>query len=460
MEVVTRFAPSPTGFLHIGSARTALFNWLYAKSMGGRFLLRIEDTDKVRSTTESVDAIISGLEWLGLEWDGDPVFQLQRQGRHQEVANSMVEKGAAYYCYMSQEEIAERKKKDPHTKIASPWRDSASGLSYGFKDGVSPVIRLRVTQSGETILNDLVQGVVRVSHSELDDMVLVRSDGTPTYMFAVVVDDHDMGVTHVIRGDDHLTNAFRQLQIYEALGWSRPQYGHIPLIHGQDGAKLSKRHGALGVEYYRDAGYLPEAMCSYLMRLGWSYGDQEIIPKDVAARAFNISDVNKAAARFDIQKLDFINAHYIQHSDDETLCSMVVDRWDGDRPELEAFERMKRAIPQLKVRAKTIVDMVDGAQIYIKKHMPIDPKLQQVLDQNKSLLDKLTIALGEIDSSYWNSDNLKNSIGIFATQEEVKESVIMQLLRASVIGTINSPGVYDVLSVLGKQETLLRLRAG
>src|ERR1051325_5859710 len=369
MSVVVRFAPSPTGVLHIGGARTALFNWLYSRHHGGTFRLRIEDTDRVRSTPEAMAAIIDGLSWLGLEWDGDIVHQFAGAARHAEVAREMLAKGRAYHCYCTPEELeamrakARAEKRSVH--IESPWRDRDPSEA---PPGIAPVIRLKAPQEGATTIHDLVQGEVTVQNSELDDLIILRADGTPTYNLSVVVDDHDMGITHVIRGDDHLNNAFRQTQIYRALDWPVPRFAHIPLIHGADGAKLSKRHGAIGVEQYRELGYLPEAVRNYLLRLGWSHGDDEIISTDDAVRWFDIAQVGRAAARFDQAKLDSINAHYIREAADTRLVALLAERLEvefghtlsaGDR------ERLLRAMPGLKPRAKTIAELADKARFYV-----------------------------------------------------------------------------------------------
>src|SRR2546421_3695421 len=381
MSVVVRFAPSPTGFLHIGGARTALFNWPSARhhqryGEGGTFRLRIEDTDRVRSTPEAMAAIIDGLSWLGLDWDGDIVHQFAGAARHAEVAREMLAKGRAYHCYCTPEELetmrakARAEKRSVH--IESPWRDRDPAEAPA---GIAPVIRLKAPQEGATTIHDLVQGEVTVQNSELDDLIILRADGTPTYNLSVVVDDHDMGITHVIRGDDHLNNAFRQTQIYRALDWPLPQFAHVPLIHGADGAKLSKRHGAVGVEAYREMGYLPEALRNYLMRLGWSHGDDEIISTENAIRWFDIRDVGRAAARFDQAKLDSINAHYIREADDARLLGLIAERLaaefarpitSGDR------ERLARALPGLKPRARTIAELADKARFYVAPR-PIQP---------------------------------------------------------------------------------------
>src|SRR5688500_11116526 len=365
--VVTRFAPSPTGFLHIGGARTALFNWLFARHHGGKFLLRIEDTDKARSTTEAIDAIIDGMQWLGLDWDGHEYYQSQFWARHAEVAHRLLERGHAYRCYMTQEELAAQREKAQAERrpfrIHSPWREDASD------QGDKPfVIRLKAPREGETVIEDKVQGRVAVQNVELDDFVLLRSDGTPTYMLAVVVDDHDMGVTHVIRGDDHLNNAFRQLAIIRAMGWPEPIYAHVPLIHGPDGAKLSKRHGALGVDAYRDElGLLPEAVGNYLLRLGWGHGDDEIISRDQAIEWFDLGHVGKSPSRFDFKKLENLNGHYIREADDERLAELVAPKLGADAD----ADLLVRAMPELKARAHTLHQLAEGAAFLFARR-PLD----------------------------------------------------------------------------------------
>ncbi|HXM00860.1 MAG TPA: glutamate--tRNA ligase, partial [Rhizomicrobium sp.] len=363
---VLRFAPSPTGFLHIGGARTALFNWLFARHTGGTFLLRIEDTDRERSTPEAVAAILAGLEWLGLNWDGQTVYQFARAGRHREVAQHLLAEGNAYRCFATAAELDEmraaQKAAGKPMRYDGRWRDRDPSEA---PPGAPFVIRLRAPQTGETTVHDVVQGDVRFANDQLDDMVLLRSDGTPTYMLAVVVDDHDMGVTHVIRGDDHLNNAARQLQIIHAMGWPVPIYGHLPLIHGPDGAKLSKRHGALAVEAYRDMGYLPETMRNYLLRLGWSHGDDETISTEQAIAWFNLESIGRSPARLDFKKLDNLNAHYIRQMDDGALAAEVAAMLARETPpralDPQATARLVAAMPGLKERAKTLVELAQAA---------------------------------------------------------------------------------------------------
>jgi glutamyl-tRNA synthetase len=404
--VVTRFAPSPTGFLHIGGARTALFNWLFARHNGGKFLLRIEDTDKARSTSEAIDAILDGMRWLGLDWDGHEYYQSQFWARHAEVAHRLLERGAAYRCYMTQEELAAQREQAQRARkpfrIHSPWRDAAE------EQAATPfVIRLKAPQEGETVIDDQVQGKVTVQNSEIDDFVLLRSDGTPTYMLAVVVDDHDMGITHVIRGDDHLNNAFRQLAIIRAMGWPEPVYAHVPLIHGQDGAKLSKRHGALGVDNYRDElGILPEALLNYLLRLGWGHGDDEIISRSQAVEWFGIDHVGKSPSRFDVKKLENLNGHYIREADDGRLADLVAPLLEGEGDR----ELLVRAMPELKARAHTLHQLADGAR-FLFAHRPLAmeggaPEL--LSDDARSLLGQVHAALAQ--SSDWEHDALDAAV--------------------------------------------------
>ncbi len=368
--VVTRFAPSPSGYLHIGGARTALFNWLYARHCGGKFLLRIEDTDRARSTNEAIAAILDGMRWLGLDWDGHEYYQSQFWARHAEIAHRLLERGAAYRCYMTQEELAEQREKAKAERkpfrIVSPWREVGEEQSKPY------VIRLKAPREGETVVDDQVQGRVTVQNAELDDFVLLRSDGTPTYMLAVVVDDHDMGVTHVIRGDDHLNNAFRQLAIIRAMGWPEPTYAHVPLIHGPDGAKLSKRHGAMGVNAYRDElGLLPEAVSNYLLRLGWGHGDDEIISRDQAIEWFDLPHVGKSPSRFDFKKLENLNGHYIREADDQRLAELVAPRLGIGTADEEAL--LLRAMPDLKARAHTLIELADGARfLFAKRPLIVD----------------------------------------------------------------------------------------
>lgn len=465
-EVVTRFAPSPTGFLHIGGARTALFNWLYAKHTGGKMHLRIEDTDRERSSQAAVAAILDGLKWMGLEWDGEVVSQYDRVDRHRAVAEELLARGNAYRCYASQEELAEMREQaraeGRPPRYDGRWRDRDPAEA---PEGVSPVIRIKAPQEGETVVRDAVQGEVRFPNKDLDDFIILRSDRNPTYMLAVVVDDHDMGVTDVIRGDDHLTNAARQTVIFEAMGWDVPKWAHIPLIHGPDGAKLSKRHGALGVEAYRAMGYLPEALRNYLARLGWSHGDDEIMSTEDMIGWFDIVDVNKGAARFDFAKLEAVNGHWIRAADDAYL----VDRVGALLPELEGKEdlvakfesrqtQLLAAMPGLKERAKTLTELVDSAYyLFAERPLDFDDKAAGILtDDARAVLAGLCSELELIDD--WTVDALDTAVRNFAEANELKLGKVAQPLRAALTGRSTSPGVFDVLAVLGREESLARIR--
>ncbi|MBY8915231.1 glutamate--tRNA ligase [Nitratireductor sp. L1-7-SE] len=465
--VVTRFAPSPTGFLHIGGARTALFNWLYARHTGGKMLLRIEDTDRQRSTDEATAAILDGLAWLGLNCDGEPVSQFERADRHRAVAEELVARGEAYYCYSSQEELEAMREKaraeGRPPRYDGTWRDRDPSEA---PEGVKPVIRIKTPREGETVVQDQVQGTVRFPNKDLDDFIILRSDGSPTYMHAVVVDDHDMGVTHIIRGDDHLTNAARQTVIYRAMGWEVPVMAHIPLIHGPDGAKLSKRHGALGVEAYREMGYLPSALRNYLARLGWSHGDDEIMSDEDMIRWFDIVDVNKGAARFDFQKLEALNGVHMRQMDDAKLLDVLVGTLpylDGGKALLDALDETRKnqllqALPGLKERAKTLVELVDSAGfLFAERPLSIDEKAAQLLDENaRQLLAEILPVLQNVGD--WTLANIEAAVRVFAEQTERKLGKVAQPLRAALVGRTTSPGIFDVLSVLGREESLARIR--
>ena len=460
MTVVTRFAPSPTGYLHIGSVRTALFNYLYAKHTGGRFLLRIEDTDRERSVPAAVDAIIEGLTWIGLHWDGDPVFQFSRADLHRAAAERLLAEGKAYYCYASQEELAamreEQKAKGLPIRYDGRWRDRDPGDA---RPNVRPVIRLKMPQDGDTVIDDLVQGPVRVANAQLDDMILLRSDGTPTYMLSVVVDDIDMGVTHVIRGDDHLNNAFRQLQLIKALGAAVPAYAHIPLIHGADGAKLSKRHGAAGVEFYRDHGFLPEALRNYFVRLGWSHGDDEIFSDAQAIEWFDILDVNRGAARLDMDKLTSVNGHYIRHMDDHRLLELAlpfIERKLGCK--VERIARLKHGMASLKQRAKTLVELADAAVFYVgARPVRIDEKAAAILaDGGRVAVEGVLPALEW--APFWTHGEIEARVRGYADQAGQKLGKVAPPLRAAVCGTLNSPPLFEVMEALGQEETIARLK--
>lgn len=452
--IVTRFAPSPTGYLHLGGARTALFNWLYARHHGGTFLLRIEDTDRARSTQPAIDAILAGLQWLGIDWDGDAVFQFARADRHAEVAHQMVANGHAYRCYMTQEEIAAQREaaqaaKQP-LRIRSPWRDADPSTA---PDGQPFVVRLKAPHDGATTIDDQVQGSVTVQNSELDDLILLRSDGTPTYMLAVVVDDHDMGVTHVIRGDDHLNNAFRQLPIYKANGWPEPVYAHIPLIHGTDGAKLSKRHGAVGIEAYRDElGILPEAFDNYLLRLGWGHGDDEIISREQATEWFDLDAVGKSPSRFDLKKLENLNGHYIRAADDARLAGLVAEI--GGYTDVDL---LTRAMPVLKARAANLNELSDGAAfLFAVRPLAMYQAASDLLTAYaRALLAALHAALDAVQQ--WDHETIEAAVRQVADSTGAKLGQVAQPLRAALTGRKTSPGIFDVLALLGKEESLGRI---
>lgn len=464
---ITRFAPSPTGFLHIGGARTALFNWLFAKARDGKMLLRIEDTDRQRSSEAAVEAIIDGLSWLGLDWDGEPVSQFAAAARHREAAERLVAEGKAYYCFATAEELAEMREKaraeGRPPRYDGRWRDRDPAEA---PPGATGVIRLKAPQTGETLVDDQVQGEVRFPNKDLDDLVLLRSDGSPTYMLAVVVDDHDMGVTHIIRGDDHLTNAARQTLIFEALGWPVPVMAHIPLIHGPDGAKLSKRHGALGVEAYRAMGYLPEALRNYLVRLGWAHGDAEILSTDEMLRYFSLEGINKSAARFDFAKLEALNGHYIRQSGDAYLVGRIVELLPHvaietplkDRLDAVGREKLEAAMPGLKERAKTLVELIDSAAyLFAERPLVMEEKAENILARGgRAVIGEILPVLAKVDD--WSIGNLEQAVKSFSEQAELKLGKIAQPLRAALTGRTTSPGIFDVMAVLGREECLDRLR--
>ncbi|MQX36546.1 glutamate--tRNA ligase [Roseospira navarrensis] len=460
MTVVTRFAPSPTGFLHIGGARTALFNWLFARHHGGRFLLRIEDTDRQRSTPEAVEAIFEGLRWLGLDWDDEPLFQFSRAARHAEVAEALLAEGKAYRCYASQEELAAmreaQKAAGQPMRYDGRWRDRDPAEA---PEGVKPVIRMKAPREGETVIEDQVQGRVTVANDQLDDMILLRSDGTPTYMLSVVVDDHDMGITHVIRGDDHLTNAFRQSQLYRLIGWEPPTFAHIPLIHGPDGAKLSKRHGALGTEAYRDMGFLPEAMRNYLLRLGWGHGDDEIINDAQAVDWFDLDGVGRSAARFDLVKLTALNGHWLRHADDARLVDLVAGRL-GHTVNEEGHRRLLVGMAGLKERAKTLVDLAESAAFYVRpRPLVLDDKaLKQVSGDGAATLAQLRARLAALEP--WDREALEADARAAAEESGLKLGKVAQPLRAALTGSTVSPPIFEVMEILGRAETLGRLDDG
>jgi glutamyl-tRNA synthetase len=497
---VVRFAPSPTGYLHIGGARTALFNWLYAKAKGGTFVLRIEDTDRERNNPAAVAAILDGLTWLELDWAGEPVSQFSRAGRHRDVAGALLASGNAYKCYLSPAELDEMRKAAEAAKqpliIRSPWRDRDPADAPA---GMPHTIRLKAERDGETIVDDCVQGRVTFPNKDLDDLIIVRSDGNPTYNLAVVTDDHDMGITHVVRGVDHLTNAARQTQIYKGMGWTVPVWAHVPLIHGTDGAKLSKRHGAQGVEDFRDMGYLPVALRNYLVRLGWSHGDDEIMSTQQLIAWFDITGINKSASRFDFKKLDDLNGHYIRltpdaellerikamltHLDFKSLLELPLDPKAPPRSdvalarevaaqlpkvatgrdlsavfEARGWDRLANAVPSLKERAKTLAELISGALYSVtERPLALDDKAAKLIDADaKTMLNALIPRLETCEP--WAAGDLETAVKAFAEETGAKLGKVAQPLRAALTGRSVSPPVFDVMAVLGRDESLARLK--
>jgi glutamyl-tRNA synthetase len=458
--LVTRFAPSPTGFLHIGGARTALYNWLLARANGGKFLLRIEDTDKKRSTQEAIDAILQGMKWLGLDWDGEAISQAGRADRHKEVAEALLASGNAYRCYASPEELSELRdtaRAEGRRFLGDVWRDKQNDAPAN-----SPYsIRIKMPRDGSETIDDQVQGAVTVQNAELDDMIILRSDGTPTYMLAVVVDDHDMGVTHIVRGDDHLNNAFRQLPIYKAMDWPVPTYAHIPLIHGPDGKKLSKRHGALGVEAYEEMGFLPEAMRNYLLRLGWSHGDDEIIPTEKALEWFSLENVGKGPSRFDFDKLDSLNAHYMREMNSEVLLPYVVSDLEtlvGHTLSDTERSRILKALPSLAERAKRLPDLLEGTSLFCNiRPLALTEKAEkQFTDEIRPVISDVASELEGLVS--WNAEDIKQSIMSLAQARDLKPGKVMQPVRAALTGGKQSGDLAETLEILGQVESVARLR--
>ncbi len=457
--IVTRFAPSPTGFLHIGGARTALFNWLYARGRGGKFLLRIEDTDRARHSEDAVNAILDGLSWLGLDWDGEPLSQYARRDRHVDVANQLLSDGKAYRCYLTPEELAAARDKAKAQKVRfeSPWREADPQAP---PQGAPFAVRFKAPREGATAIEDAVQGAVSFPNAALDDLIIVRSDGGPTYNLAVVVDDHDMGVTHIVRGDDHLNNAARQKQIYEALGWPVPVFAHVSLIHGPDGAKLSKRHGALGVEAYRDMGYLPEGLASYLLRLGWAHGDDEIIPRDKALEWFDLAGINKAPARLDLDKLNHINAYYIAMLDDDAFIEKAKPFLEnaGIVLDTDNAARLTRAAPFLKERCSTLADAAAAGEfLFLTRPIDISGKAAKPLkkDGAKKIMRAAVAALDE--EKWLTPETLDARLNALASELDVGFGAIGAPLRAALTGGRPSPGIGQVLYSLGREEALARI---
>jgi len=439
--IITRFAPSPTGIMHLGNARTALFSWLFARHNNGKFLLRIEDTDKARSTPENMEIIKNSLNWLGINWDDEIVYQSKRAERHIEIANKLLAEGKAYYCYTSQEELAEIR--DKKQKFISKWRDSDETPP----ECVKPVVRFKTHQNGEVSINDNVQGKVTFACEQLEDMVLLRADGSPTFIIAVVTDDNDMGINHIIRGDDHLTNALKHKLICEALGWNVPEFSHVPMIHGQDGGKLSKRHGAVGVGEYIEMGILPEAMRNYLLRLGWSHGNDEIISTKQAIDWFNLNSIGKSPAKFDINKLISLNSHYIKEKDNSELADLICN----DIPEKT---RIIKGMDSLKQRANTIKELAESALFYIKRPEP-DEKASKILAESVETIKEIAVILEKVID--WNEENIKSAIKEFANDKELKLGKVAQPIRALLTGSTTSPSVFEIMEILGKEESLKRL---
>ena len=463
MDITTRFAPSPTGFLHIGGARTALFNFLFAQRFGGRYLLRIEDTDRERSTKEATDAILNGLEWLDLSGQEAPIFQHKNIKRHQDIAQILLDNELAYYCYCTPEELQQMRyealKEGRKNLYDGSWRDRSPSEA---PTDISPVVRLKTELTGKTSINDLVQGPVTVDNEIIDDFILLRADGSPTYMHSVVVDDHDMQVSHVIRGDDHLNNAFRQIQLYKAMGWEIPVFAHMPLIHGQDGTKLSKRHGAIGVESYRDLGYLPDALCNYLLRLGWSHGDDEIITREDALKWFDFDKVGQSASRFDITKLDNINSIYIRNLDDDYLIKLLLKELEK-RPNLifnsKTVQRIKTGIKGLKQRVKTIKELADISTFYMAKApLQLDQKARDILNNDAvKIINGLREPLKDIEN--WSELAVETAIKIYAEKYNLKLAKVALPLRAALTGKTTSPSIFEVVTVLGWDEVNLRIES-
>lgn len=461
MSVVTRFAPSPTGFLHLGGARTALFNWLYARHHGGRFVLRIEDTDRARSTQDAVDKILEGMDWLGLNWDGDAISQAARIDHHKAAVDRLLGQGKAYYCYCTPDELTamreQARAEGRPIRYDGRWRDRDPAEA---PDGIDPVVRLKAPLDGQTVIEDRIQGSVEVANDQLDDMVLLRGDGTPTYMLSVVVDDIDMGISHIVRGDDHLTNAFRQTLLYRALGAQPPEFAHIPLIHGSDGGKLSKRHGAVGIEWYREQGFLPEAMFNYLLRLGWSHGDDEIISREQAVQWFDLGAVGKSPSRFDVDKLDSLNAHYLKSKDEGSLLADLKPRIEqlvGHEANETELNRLRTGLDGLRPRAKRLTDMAENAAFFVRRRpLLLDEAALKLVDEAPDgLLAETADVLGSLSS--WTEQEIDAGLRTLAERRELKFGKLAQPMRAALTGSKTSPGIFEVIFALGRDETIGRL---
>lgn len=461
MSIITRFPPSPTGMMHIGNARTALFNWLYARAKGGKFFMRIEDTDRARHSDEAVQVILNSLEWLGLEYDNTPESQFANKNRHIEVAQKLLADGKAYKCYCTPEELADMRETSKKTGLPAYDRRWRARDESDAPEGVDPVIRIKAPLEGFTVVHDNVQGEVKIENKQLDDMIILRSDGTPTYMLAVVVDDHDMGITHVIRGDDHLNNTFRQNMIYAACGWEQPTYAHLPLIHGPDGAKFSKRHGAVGVGEFEKLGYLPEALCNYMLKLGWAHGDEEIITKERAIEIFDFDGMNKAAAKFDYAKLENLNAHYIKESDNQRLIDLLAPFLQKGHDIIIShigLERLEKGMDALKDRSKTLVELAKESVFYLKDDFDYDEKAQKQLNDNslsvfKAMLNSLN-ALNEFTEVQIEA----SCRDLAAEKADGKLGKVMMPLRAALTGTDKSPALFQAAEILGKEETCRRIQ--
>ena len=462
MKIVTRFAPSPTGNLHIGSARTALFNWLFAKNIKGKFLLRIEDTDKVRSTKESINKILDGLTWLNLQWDDQIIYQSKNQKRHKEVAEELLKKGLAYKCFCSEEDLS--KMREEAKILKKPFRYNRMWREKNSKDApqnIKPVIRIKSPIKGETIIEDIIQGTIKVSNQEIDDFIILRSDGTPTYMLSVIVDDYDMKVTHLIRGHDHLTNTFRQNVIYEAMKWNKPTTAHIPLIHGSDGSKMSKRHGAIDVEEYKTKGILPDALINYMLRLGWSHGDDEIISLENAIKWFSLEKIGKSPAKFDNEKLISVNSHYIKELNNDKIIkfleSYYISKYKIKIDEI-SIKRLNLGLDDIKSRSRDLNQLAEMSLFYCSKFpLSISKKAQKYIKKvDKTVFKDLLIVLENIENDF-KKQKIEEIMSKFLTEKGLKLSDIIQYIRAMITGLDVSPRIYDIMEILGFLEIKKRI---